>query len=544
MAEPIVYVNGKKAGEWKYGYTPFNIDVTPFVNKDGSPNTLAVHLQNVEESSRWYPGAGLYRPVTLIQTGTSHLRDWGINVETKEWKWAENAATIKLSADIESDYKTNCVVRFSTHGQTIDVKPIASKYTRMYSHGKAIKMKIVNVDAPECANATAELTLEDVKCWSPEHPQLYDLTVSIIADGGKGKVLVFVGSTTNTVMRVLAFEEDVLSDEQLYTFVGTWPQSAKTPGAKLCDGELSKLMGKISGNTYYAQNHMGSAFQRDHRATDDEKAWLADYTAKPSTMDGFNRWGARRITLYPYGRPYPADCNQHSIGDCNTISTLATMAYLYPRFIQSIITQVSDKEFQVKMFDPDGNRIIVGVDNQILLTNDSYIAQVTGKSNRLTWATILEKAIMKWLTVYRPGAQLGGFGAEGMTPLFTGDGRSFAISPGRCTAAELQQFVTVCINHGLIVNGGFNKQGLKLGNRETITAHGHSFVLANDPEALFAVRNPWGGDPDDHVFQVYDADHAPSGFDGTVPSTIDLRIISPGIASLYYDGPATPNVVP
>ena len=189
MAEPVVYVNGKKAGEWKYGYTPFNIDVTPFVNKDGSPNTLAVHLQNVEESSRWYPGAGLYRPVTLIQTGTTHLRDWGINVETKEWRWAENAATIKLSADIESDYKTNCVVRFSTNGQTIDVKPIASKYTRMYSHGKAIKMKIVNVDAPECANATAELTLEDVKCWSPEHPQLYDLTVSIIADGGMGKVL-------------------------------------------------------------------------------------------------------------------------------------------------------------------------------------------------------------------------------------------------------------------------------------------------------------------------------------------------------------------
>jgi len=189
MAEPIVYVNGKKAGEWKYGYTPFNIDVTPFVNKDGSPNTLAVHLQNVEESSRWYPGAGLYRPVTLIQTGASHFRDWGINVETKEWRWAENAATIKLSADIASDYKTNCVVRFSTHGQTIDVKPIASKYTRMYSHGKAIKMKIANVDAPEYANATAELTLEDVKCWSPEHPQLYDLTVSIIADGGKGKVL-------------------------------------------------------------------------------------------------------------------------------------------------------------------------------------------------------------------------------------------------------------------------------------------------------------------------------------------------------------------
>ena len=189
MAEPVVYVNGKKAGEWRYGYTPFNIDVTPFVNKDGSSNTLAVHLQNVEESSRWYPGAGLYRPVTLIQTGTSHFRDWGMNVETKEWRWAENAATIILSTDIESDYNANCVVRFSTHGQTIDVKPIFPKYTRLYSHGNAIKMNIVDIDSPACANATAELTLKDVKCWSPEHPQLYDLTVSIIADGGKGKVL-------------------------------------------------------------------------------------------------------------------------------------------------------------------------------------------------------------------------------------------------------------------------------------------------------------------------------------------------------------------
>ena len=71
MAEPEVYVNGEKVGEWKYGYTPFNIDITGVVNGDDTPNTLAVHLKNVEESSRWYPGAGLYRPVTLIQTGRS-----------------------------------------------------------------------------------------------------------------------------------------------------------------------------------------------------------------------------------------------------------------------------------------------------------------------------------------------------------------------------------------------------------------------------------------------------------------------------------------
>lgn len=384
---------------------------------------------------------------------------------------------------------------------------------------------------------TAEVT--------PKSAETGTITVTTPATGGAGRVLVLVGSTSNTIMRFLTFVEGEQSDEDRYTFVGTWPQSATQPGGSLCGGELSKVLSKISGRTYASEcGGMGSGFKNDHRATAEELEWLADYTAKPAKMDGFSNWVTRRFTLYPFGTPLPADCNQHGIGDCNTVSTLATMAYMYPRFIQSIITQVSDKEFQVKMFDPDGKRIVVGVDNKVLCSNDANIQQMTGKNGRLTWATVLEKAIMKWLYVFRPGKELGGFGAEGMTPLFTGDGRSFAVSPGKCTAEELKLFVTVSIQHGLIVNGGFNKQGLKMGNHETITAHGHSFFLPNDPNALFAIRNPWGQGSDDHVMQCYDKDHAPSGYDGSIPSTIDLRIISPGIASLYYDGPREPYQIP
>ncbi len=188
MAEPEVYVNGEKVGEWKYGYTPFNIDVTGVVNGDDSPNTLAVHLKNVEESSRWYPGAGLYRPVTLIQTGTCHILDWGINVETQEWRGAENAATIRLSADIANE--SGCIVRFSTQGKTIDVTPVVPTTARWFtSNGQIKEMNLVYVDMRARAHAATEISLEDVECWSPEHPQLYDLTVSIIADGGKGEVL-------------------------------------------------------------------------------------------------------------------------------------------------------------------------------------------------------------------------------------------------------------------------------------------------------------------------------------------------------------------
>ena len=163
MAEPVVYVNGQKAGEWKYGYSAFNVDITPYINKDGSPNTLAVHLQNVEESSRWYPGAGLFRPVTLITTGSCAIDEWGINVETKSLDSETKTATIGLSANIVGE-KENIVVRFSTNGQSVDI-PINK-----------------NV-------ASTTLTMSNIEAWSPENPKLYDLTVSIIADGGKGTVL-------------------------------------------------------------------------------------------------------------------------------------------------------------------------------------------------------------------------------------------------------------------------------------------------------------------------------------------------------------------
>lgn len=189
MAEPEVYVNGMKVGEWKYGYTPFNIDITGVVNGDDTPNTFAVHLKNIEESSRWYPGAGIIRPVTLIETNMCHILDWGINVETKDWKWAKNTATIKLSADIELGEQKNCIVRFSTQGHTIDITPVTPITERWYSHGKTMTMNLVTVDTPDRAYATTEITLEDVEAWTPENPKLYDLTVTIIADNGKGTIL-------------------------------------------------------------------------------------------------------------------------------------------------------------------------------------------------------------------------------------------------------------------------------------------------------------------------------------------------------------------
>ena len=81
MSHARVYVNGKEAGYWPYGYNSFYLDVTPFLN-EGQVNELAVRLENEPESSRWYPGAGLYRNVHLVTTSAAHVPVWGTQVTT------------------------------------------------------------------------------------------------------------------------------------------------------------------------------------------------------------------------------------------------------------------------------------------------------------------------------------------------------------------------------------------------------------------------------------------------------------------------------
>ena len=170
MAEPVVYVNGKKAGEWKYGYNAFNVDVTPFINKDGSANTLAVHLQNVEESSRWYPGAGLYRPVTLIETQQQALDEWGVNVNTL--KIGNGLVVAELTANAINVDKTKYAVEF---GLTNDKGTISRVLCTIGDDGAARYIG----------------TYDKITPWTPENPKLYDLTVSLYSlnNGVKDKLV-------------------------------------------------------------------------------------------------------------------------------------------------------------------------------------------------------------------------------------------------------------------------------------------------------------------------------------------------------------------
>ena len=171
MAEPTVYVNGMKVGEWKYGYTPFTIDITGVVNGDEAPNTLAVHLQNLEESSRWYPGAGIIRPVTLIETGKAAIDEWSVAANTMSFS----------AGDVTEEFQAQVA------GMQPNVR-YAFEFTLKNDNGKKQTL-LAKADADGKAQILG--TIPDVTLWTPENPKLYDLQVTLytIRDGAPDRIL-------------------------------------------------------------------------------------------------------------------------------------------------------------------------------------------------------------------------------------------------------------------------------------------------------------------------------------------------------------------
>lgn len=161
MSEPVVYVNGHEAGHWAYGYNAFRVDATPYIYKNGKPNELLVRLKNVEESSRWYPGAGLYRPVTLQLTGNTYLDDWGTFV--RAMSLSEHRAVV--AADFE--------IAGADHQKNLSVVALLKD-----SEGKRIVAKN-SVDVDTSGKASMLLNVFNPKAWSPEHPYLYQMEIAL-----------------------------------------------------------------------------------------------------------------------------------------------------------------------------------------------------------------------------------------------------------------------------------------------------------------------------------------------------------------------------
>ena len=83
MSYAMVYVNGTFAGGWPYGYTRWRIDLTKLLNFGGE-NTIAIRCHNVEHSSRWYTGGGLYRDCRLLVCPEDYVVPGSVFITTPE----------------------------------------------------------------------------------------------------------------------------------------------------------------------------------------------------------------------------------------------------------------------------------------------------------------------------------------------------------------------------------------------------------------------------------------------------------------------------
>ncbi len=95
MSNSTVWLNGHELGGRPYGYIGFSFDLTPYLNFGGASNVIAVRLMPEDRSSRWYPGAGIYRNVWIDITGPVHVARWGTYVTTPQVSDAEGSVAVK-----------------------------------------------------------------------------------------------------------------------------------------------------------------------------------------------------------------------------------------------------------------------------------------------------------------------------------------------------------------------------------------------------------------------------------------------------------------
>lgn len=159
-----VFVNGQKAGQHGYGYTPFTVDITPYLYKDKRQNELLVTVDNsLQPNCRWYSGSGIYRHVWLETMPALHIAQNGVFVTTPEVKADKATVNVEVTVENESDNERAATVVI---------------------HGTQLKTSLsevlpVKIPAHGTKSVTATFTVQNPELWSTDNPNLYKATVEL-----------------------------------------------------------------------------------------------------------------------------------------------------------------------------------------------------------------------------------------------------------------------------------------------------------------------------------------------------------------------------
>ncbi len=174
MSFSEVWLNGQFVGGWPYGYSSFELDLTPYLKVKGD-NVLAIRLNSPAESSRWYPGAGLYRNIWLVKTAPVHVGHWGTCVTTP--KVSTDEATVEMRVNLENEGDGHATVAVKNEIFELNAKGMKSKSIA------SITTDGFEVGARQSKTCGSRITFGKPKLWSLKHPQRYVLVTSISQNG-------------------------------------------------------------------------------------------------------------------------------------------------------------------------------------------------------------------------------------------------------------------------------------------------------------------------------------------------------------------------
>src|ERR1019366_5557118 len=178
MSYATVWLNSQLVGGWPFGYASWRVDLTPFV-KTGGTNELAIRLDNPPNSSRWYPGAGIYRNVWLIKTRPVHVSQWGTQLTTPEV--SSERATVNLKVTVDNDSTQRVKVSVVTEVFALDAD--GKKF------GAAVaKIAPADLQIASGGNAVTEnaVTVINPKLWGPpptQKPNRHVAVTTVLQDG-------------------------------------------------------------------------------------------------------------------------------------------------------------------------------------------------------------------------------------------------------------------------------------------------------------------------------------------------------------------------
>lgn len=197
--DTTIWVNEQQAGEWKYGYSTFEIDLTPFVK--AGENEILVSVNFRSPNSRWYSGAGIYRDVWFKETPETYIRENGVYIHTEACGEKEGKEPdFLLYADTEIVGDAWDEVRHTLYAKREAPPEIELPFELLLGD----EMELVEEASPEETYAGSERAdfcvsgtiifdntnkntniyrVKSPRCWDVEHPHLYILKTGLWKDG-------------------------------------------------------------------------------------------------------------------------------------------------------------------------------------------------------------------------------------------------------------------------------------------------------------------------------------------------------------------------